>query len=135
MPVCLVVDDSPLVRAIHRQMLERMGFDVMEAGDGEAALAHCTVTIPDLILLDWNMPVLNGIGVLRRLRALPDGRRPKVVLCTMEADEQHIGEALAEGADEYIMKPFDAQILAGKLAAVGFAVTLPGRPDPLAGGS
>lgn len=134
MPFCLVVDDSPLIRSIHRQMLERMGFDVMEAADGEAALAHCSVTMPDLLLLDWNMPVLDGMGVLRRLRALPGGRRPKVVLCTMEADLDHISQAMAEGADEYIMKPFDAHILAGKLTAVDFAVTMPGRRDPLAGG-
>lgn len=134
MPFCLVVDDSALVRSIHRHMLERMGFTVMEAGDGEAALAHCTATMPELILLDWNMPILSGIGVLRRLRALPDGRHPKVVLCTMEADLQHIGEAMAEGADEYIMKPFDAHILAGKLNVVGFPVAAPVRSDPLAGG-
>lgn len=132
MPFCLAVDDSPLIRSIHRHMLERMGLTAAEAGDGEAALALCAETMPDLILLDWNMPVLNGIEFLRRLRILPDGRHPKVVLCTMETDLEHIGEAMAEGADEYIMKPFDLRILAGKLNAVGIPVNLPVSSDPLA---
>jgi two-component system chemotaxis response regulator CheY len=75
--------------------------------------------VPDVILLDWNMPVMNGLEFLRRLRREQGGDAPKVVFCSVENDLDRIREALTSGADEYIMKPFDGDIVASKLALVG----------------
>jgi two-component system chemotaxis response regulator CheY len=116
---CLVVDDSRVIRKVARRILEDLGFDVAEAGDGAEALAWCRVMMPDAILLDWNMPVMGGLDFLKRLRMEPGGSIPKVVFCSVENDPQRIREALEGGADEFIMKPFDGEIMASKLAAAG----------------
>jgi two-component system chemotaxis response regulator CheY len=118
---CLVVDDSRVIRKVARRILEELGFDVAEAGDGAEALAWCRVMMPDAILLDWNMPVMGGMDFLKRLRAEPGGSIPKVIFCSVENDLARIREALDGGADEFIMKPFDGEIMAGKLAAAGLA--------------
>jgi two-component system chemotaxis response regulator CheY len=117
--LCLVVDDSRVVRKVARRILEDLGFDVAEAGDGAEALAWVRTAVPDVILLDWNMPVMNGLEFLRRLRREQGGDAPKVVFCSVENDLDRIREALTSGADEYIMKPFDGDIVASKLALVG----------------
>jgi two-component system chemotaxis response regulator CheY len=75
--------------------------------------------MPDVLLVDWNMPVMDGITFLRRLRAMPGGKRPKVLFCTIETRPERIAEALAAGADDYVMKPFDGEILQSKLTEVG----------------
>ena len=116
---CLIVEDSRLIRRISRHIVEGLGMVVSEAEDGQQALALCDVALPDLILLDWNMPVMNGLEFLRVLRARPDGAGPKVVFCTTEYDAGHIREAIASGADEYVMKPFDHDTLLLKLELIG----------------
>jgi len=117
--LCLVVDDSRVVRKVARRILEDLRFEVAEAGDGVEALAWVRTALPDVILLDWNMPVMNGLEFLRQLREERGGDHPKVVFCSVENDLDRIREALASGADEYIMKPFDGDIVASKLALVG----------------
>ena len=77
--------------------------------------------MPDVVLLDWNMPVMNGLEFLRGLRMEPGGGAPKVVFCTVENEVAAIREALESGADEYIMKPFDSEIVAAKFAQAGLA--------------
>jgi len=77
--------------------------------------------MPDVVLLDWNMPVMTGIEFLVHLRQRPGGDQPKVVFCTTENDVAHIREAIQMGADEYVMKPFDHETLQIKLQLVGFA--------------
>ncbi|NPV25730.1 response regulator [Bradyrhizobium aeschynomenes] len=124
MKSCLVVDDSSVVRKIARRILEELGFSVVEAEDGERALELCTNTLPDAILLDWNMPVMDGYDFLGRLRRLPGGEGPKVVFCTTENDIDHISRALNAGANEYIMKPFDKEIVAAKFQEVGLIQAL-----------
>jgi two-component system chemotaxis response regulator CheY len=119
MRTCLVVDDSRVIRKVARRILEEIGYEVAEAADGMEALAWCRAAMPDAILLDWNMPVMNGIDFLRRLRAEPGGEDPVVVFCTVENDLLHINEAIDAGADEYIMKPFDGDIIAAKLVEAG----------------
>jgi two-component system chemotaxis response regulator CheY len=115
----LVVDDSRVVRRVARGMLEGLGFAVSEAEDGAKALASCRAAMPDAVLLDWNMPVMDGMGFLRALRADHPSPTPRVILCTTETEIERIVEALEAGADEYIMKPFDAEILSDKLRQVG----------------
>jgi two-component system chemotaxis response regulator CheY len=117
--LCLVVDDSRVVRKVARRILEDLGFGVAEAADGAEGLAWVRTAMPDVILLDWHMPVMNGLEFLRRLRAEPGGQAPKVVFCSVESDLERIREALEEGANEYIMKPFDGDIVASKLMLAG----------------
>ena len=119
MKTCLVVDDSRVVRKVARKILEDLGFACDEAADGHQAMELCTRRMPDSILLDWNMPVMSGIEFLRHLRKMVGGAAPKVVFCTTENDLAHIQEALDAGADEYIMKPFDSEIVEAKLAQAG----------------
>jgi len=117
--LCLVVDDSRVVRKVARRILEDLGFEVAEAGDGAEALAWARTAMPDAILLDWNMPVMDGLEFLRRLRREPGGTEPRVIFCSVENDLDRIRQALDEGASEYIMKPFDGDIVASKLALAG----------------
>ena len=119
MRTCLVVDDSAVVRKIARRILEELEFEVVEAEDGEQALEVCKGALPEAVLLDWNMPNMDGYEFLGKLRRLPGGDAPKVVFCTTENDIDHISRALAAGASEYIMKPFDKDIISAKFAEVG----------------
>jgi two-component system, chemotaxis family, chemotaxis protein CheY len=116
---CLVVDDSRVVRKVARRILEANGFAVTEAADGQQALEACRASLPDCVLLDWNMPVMDGLTFLKRLRAEFGHDNPPVVFCTTENDMDHIEAAIANGAQEYIMKPFDEDILTSKFAQVG----------------
>jgi two-component system chemotaxis response regulator CheY len=96
-----------------------MHFDVVEAENGQTALDSCAISMPDAILLDWNMPVMDGLQFLRELRRQPEGRTPKVIFCTTENDVAHIARAVNAGADEYIMKPFDRAIMQSKFQEIG----------------
>ena len=118
---CLIVDDSRVIRKVSRHILESLDFAVDEAENGREGLDRCIEAMPDVILLDWNMPVMSGIEFLTQLRGRPDGRAPKVVFCTTENDVAHIREAIDAGADEYVMKPFDHDTLQIKLQLVGAA--------------
>ena len=119
MKTCLVVDDSRVIRKVARRIIEDMGFEVAEAADGMEALAWCRAAMPDAVLLDWNMPVMDGYEFLGHLRRLPGGDSPKVVFCTTENGMGHISRALHAGANEYIMKPFDKDIVTAKFQEVG----------------
>ena len=121
MKTCLVVDDSKVIRKVARHILETLDFSVDEAADGQEALDQCVAAAPDVILLDWNMPVMSGIEFLRALRETELPHRPKVVFCTTENGTGHIRAAIDAGADEYVMKPFDRDTLESKLQLVGVA--------------
>ena len=119
MKSCLVVDDSKVIRMVARRILETLDFEISEAKDGQEALDACLSEMPDAILLDWNMPVMDGIDFLRHLRVSKGGDAPVVVFCTTENDMSHIVEAMKAGADDYIMKPFDKEIIEAKFTQVG----------------
>ena len=119
MKTCLVVDDSSVIRKVARRILEGLQFKILEAEDGEQALDACKRELPEAILLDWNMPKMDGYEFLRSLLKLPGGDGPKVVFCTTENDVAHIARALHAGANEYIMKPFDKDIVTAKFQEVG----------------
>jgi two-component system, chemotaxis family, chemotaxis protein CheY len=121
MKTCLVVDDSKVIRKVARHILETLEFAVEEACDGREALAHCQASPPDVVLLDWNMPVMSGMEFLRGLSQSGMDKRPKVVFCTTENGIAHIRAAIEAGADEYVMKPFDRETLQSKLQIVGLA--------------
>ena len=119
MKSCLVVDDSKVVRMVARKILEGLNFEIEEAEDGRRAMDACRKRMPDAILLDWNMPVMSGIDFLRELRKIEGGQTPVVVFCTTENDIAHIQEAIGAGANEYILKPFDSEIIESKFTQVG----------------
>lgn len=121
MKSCLVVDDSKVVRMVARKILEGLNFEIEEAENGKLAMDACQRRMPDVILLDWNMPVMSGMEFLRLLRQRGHSDQPKVVFCTTENDMAHIRAALDAGADEYVMKPFDRETLHIKLQLVGVA--------------
>jgi two-component system chemotaxis response regulator CheY len=115
----LIVDDSRFVRSFLRGLLEGIGFQCVEASDGNAGI-DCLEAGPafDLALLDWNMPVMNGLEMLKQLRA-QGFTDMKVMMVTTEAENDFILNALEAGADEYLMKPFDEEALTEKLAMLG----------------
>jgi two-component system chemotaxis response regulator CheY len=115
----LVVDDSPVIRKIARRILEGMNLGTSEAADGRQALAACSFFMPDAILVDGAMPVLDGYEFLRELRGMPGGERPKVVFCTSEYDVAQIARAMHAGADDFLMKPFDREHVQAKFESVG----------------
>ncbi len=116
---CLVVDDSSVIRKVARRILEDLSFEITEAEDGRKALDVCEANLPDAVLLDWNMPVMDGIEFLGKLRELDGGGDVVVVFCTTENDVAHIAKAVSAGANEYIMKPFDREIVEAKFQEVG----------------
>ena len=119
MKTCLIVDDSTVVRMVARRILNELKFVTREAVNGREAIESCSRAMPDAILLDWNMPVMSGLEFIRELRGMEGGKVPQVLFCTSENDVGHIRLALDAGANEYIMKPFDSEILQTKLDQLG----------------
>lgn len=117
--ICLVVDDSRVIRKVASKIAAKMGYQVIEAENGEEALAQCKRTMPDLVLTDWQMPEMDGPEFVNALRAIPTPHPPKVVFCTSKGAATDVHEAIAAGADDYIVKPFDEMALAEKLKSIG----------------
>lgn len=119
--VCMIVDDSKAIRHVIANMLAKLNYTVMEADSGAGALERCREQLPDIILLDWNMPGMDGLECLKQLRAMDVKDRPTVLMCTTENTLPKIVAAMGEGADEYIMKPFDIDILKSKFEQLGLS--------------
>ncbi len=118
---CLVVDDSRVIRTVARRIMEEMEFVIGEAEDGMTALRSCHEKMPDIIFLDWNLPSMAGVEFVKSVRGQPGGSHPKILFCTTENDANEIAHAMAAGANNYIMKPFDRTALRAKLAELGDA--------------
>jgi two-component system chemotaxis response regulator CheY len=114
MKSCLVVDDSSVVRKVARRILEDMDFIVDEAEDGQEAFDKCRQEMPNAILLDWQMPIMGGLEFLKLLRSYVGGQKPKVVFLVAENDVGQIALALKAGASDWMMKPFDRDVLEAK---------------------
>jgi len=120
MPTAIVVDDSRAIRMILGRTLRALGYEVREAGNGSDAFALLgTGPRPDLVMADWNMPVMDGLELLRRIRGSAEFSAVPVIMVTTEAEIDQMTLALEAGATEYIMKPFTAEILADKLRMTG----------------
>ena len=116
---CLVVDDSRVIRTVARRILEELSYSVAEAEDGMTGLRACREKMPDLIFLDWNLPSMKGLEFVKSVRGQQDGSHPVILFCTTESDPGDIANAMAAGANEYLMKPFDGSAVAAKLAGIG----------------
>lgn len=116
---CLVVDDSAAIRTVIRGILEDLRFEVSEASNGLEALDLCRKRMPDVVLLDWNMPVMDGLEFLGVLRAQAAGQQAKVIFCSTVRDAEQIVQAMIAGASEYLVKPFDRPLLEAKFQEVG----------------
>jgi two-component system, chemotaxis family, chemotaxis protein CheY len=117
----IVVDDSSAMRAVLRGLLKQFGFSVLEAKNGAAGLDLLRETGPiQLALVDWNMPEMGGLEMLRSIRVDDEFDSMKVMMVTTETDLDQVKKALGTGADEYVMKPFDREIIADKLHLLGF---------------
>ena len=116
---CLVVDDSRVIRAVARRILEELHYRVAEAEDGMEGLRACHEKMPDLIFLDWNLPSMKGLDFIKSVRGQRDGGHPVILFCTTESDPGEIATAMAAGANEYVLKPFDGGQVRAKLADIG----------------
>lgn len=117
-PLILVVEDENALVTLLRYNLEREGFQVIEAGDGEEALLLAREQRPDLILLDWMLPLLSGIEVCRQLRRLPETRSVPIIMLTARGEEGDKLRGLDSGADDYVTKPFSPSELIARVRAV-----------------
>ena len=117
--VCLIVDDSRVIRKVSAKIARSLGYVPLEAQDGEEALARCQKAMPELVLTDWNMPEMDGIEFVRRLRAIPTPKAPIVVFCTSNGEAKDIHEGINAGADDYIVKPYDEAAMRAKLDKLG----------------
>ena len=119
MKTCLIVDDSKIVRKVVRRIIEVLGFHILEAEHGREAVDQCRANKVDVIILDWNMPVMDGMECMKEIRADASISQPKIIFCTTENEFSKIQQAMMNGADEYVMKPFDEAIIAGKMRQLG----------------
>jgi CheY-like chemotaxis protein len=116
---CLIVDDSRVIRKVSSKIAISLGYVPIEAENGEEALARCKKSMPDLVLTDWNMPEMDGIEFVTKLRGIPTPKEPVVVFCTSNGQARDIHDGIAAGADDYIVKPFDEAALKAKLEKLG----------------
>jgi two-component system chemotaxis response regulator CheY len=121
--LALVLDDSRAMRLILRRIMAECGFEVMEAGDGRQALEAVAASpvVPDVALIDWNMPVMNGLEFVQAVRAEPAYRAMTLMMVTTESEHSQIVRALAAGAHEYVIKPFTSDAIVDKLSLLGLA--------------
>lgn len=117
--VCMVVDDSRVIRKVAARIAQSLDYRVIEAENGEEALALCKRAMPDLVLTDWQMPEMDGIEFVTQLRAIPTPRSPRIIFCTSKGTAKEVHQGIRAGADDYIVKPFDAAALTAKLQKLG----------------
>jgi two-component system chemotaxis response regulator CheY len=116
----LVIDDSRATRAILARILQQLGYEVRQAADGRAGIAELGAPGEvDLALVDWNMPVMDGLTFIETVRSRPDHDDLTIVMVTTEGDADHMLRALEAGANEYVMKPFTAGVIRDKLELLG----------------
>jgi len=119
----LVIDDSRAMRSILKGILTDLGFEVVEASDGHQAIDLLNEDRTfDIALVDWNLPVMNGLEIVTEVRKDPGLAGMRMLMVTTETEFKRVSQALQAGADEYIMKPFDRDMLLDKLVILGIPV-------------
>ena len=118
MPSCIIADDSKIMRMLLTKIMENFGYIAQEAEDGEDLLEQCAKSAPDLIISDWTLPLIDGIDVLHKIRSDKKIKQPVFMFCSYIKDENVIRQAIDAGADDFIMRPFDEDIIASKLRII-----------------
>ncbi len=118
MPSCIIADDSKIMRMLLTKIMENFGYSVIDAEDGEDLLEQCGKNMPNLIISDWNLPLIDGIDVLYKIRSDKKIKQPIFIFCSYIKNEDIIKQALDTGADDFIMRPFDEDIIASKLKII-----------------
>ena len=119
----IIIDDSKAMRRVLGNIVEALGFEVLDAADGLEGLELLTATGQvELVLLNWNMPVMNGLEFVRKVRATQSIEKQKIVMVTTESEHTRMAEALLAGVDEFVMKPFTKEILIDKLRLIGVRI-------------
>ena len=116
---CVIADDSKIIRMLFNKIMGNIGFETIEAEDGEEVVELCQLNEPDLIIMDYRLPVLDGIDAMYKIRNSRISKQPKIMFCSSINDRDIIQEALDGGADDYVLKPFDEEIIISKLAILG----------------
>ena len=116
---CLIADDSKVIRMVLSKIFSNLGFAVLEAEDGEEVLSLCQKEEPSLVIMDWKLPIMDGIDVLYKIRGEFNIRQPRIIFCSSINDADKIKEALDGGADDYLLRPFDEEIIFSKLVILG----------------
>ncbi|MEM7729547.1 MAG: response regulator [Pseudomonadota bacterium] len=115
---CLIIDQSAMVRRVAARIVRDLGFEVTEAKTGQEAIDACAARTPDVVLLDWKMPDMDAMRVIEAFKT-DAGKGPTLIFCTAERSVDRIVAALQAGADEYIMKPFDSDVIRSKFVLAG----------------
>lgn len=116
----LIIDDSRAMRRILAKIIEPLGYDIIEAGDGQQGLDQLQAASEvELVLVDWNMPVMNGLDFVKAVRASADHATQKIIMVTTETEPAQMVRALMAGVDEFVMKPFTSEILVEKMKLIG----------------
>ncbi len=119
MKIFMIIDDSPVIRKVARRILEGMGHVVVEAVDGLDALEKCQANMPDAVIVDWEMPRMNGVEFITQFKFLKDSENTKLVFCTSEVNISEMTKAKRAGCHGYIVKPFTRDILDTGLSNIG----------------
>ena len=119
MRIFLIVDDSPVVRKVGNRILSDLGFSVVEAGTGEQALEYARRQLPDVVLIDWKLGLMSGTEFLEEFMKIPGCNETEILYCTSEIAIPEMTKAKRLGADAFIMKPFDHEVLKHKLTEIG----------------
>ena len=118
MASCIVADGSKIMRMLIAKIMNNFGYDVTEAEDGEDLLEQCALNMPNLIICDWQLPLIDGIDVLLKIRSDKKVKQPVFIFCSYTKDIDIISQALNAGADDFIIRPFDEDIIASKLRII-----------------
>ena len=118
MASCIIADDSKIMRMLLTKIMENFGYIAFEAEDGEDLLEQCAKQMPDLIICDWQLPLIDGIDILHKIRSDKKSSQPVFIFCAHTKDKDIIEQAMNSGADDFIMRPFDEDIVASKLRII-----------------
>lgn len=121
MSICMIADDSKVIRMILSKIMNNLKYEVIEAEDGEEVVELCEIKEPNLIIMDTKLPILDGLDAMYKIREMTKIRQPKIIFCSSITDPVRIKEALDGGADDYIIKPFDEEIILSKLEILNLA--------------
>jgi len=119
MKTCLIVEDSEVIRKVARRIMNNLDFEAIEVANGQEALDTCELKLPEMILLDWHMPVMGGMEFLQSFRPVFKKKRPYILFCATDNNKMELARAITMGANDYVLKPYDRESLKAKIREAG----------------